>query len=261
MLADAVLVGRTLEVGPQLVALGEEVRPFVVQLERVGIEVVGRIDPAAGIEVFIPAAADCRVLLDQREGNACLPQPDRGADARHARADDHHREVFERSRFGALAPDQPARIGLGGFEILAHHRGIVGTDMFADRGREHVLQEITLRQRRQRTAGPGVVQQRIRQPLADFRAQVFGHRLVIVHRPGDVRASAFEQAVIARQLHQHEHQRRGIRFGECCAQRSGIRRQCGQVHGIGPGHSCSLAPGAPFQRGQATLPQYHLPST
>src|SRR5207244_5934718 len=62
--ADAVVAGAALEVVAQLVPPREELRPVVVRRERVAVEVVRDVHPAAGIGVLEPRAADPVLLLE-----------------------------------------------------------------------------------------------------------------------------------------------------------------------------------------------------
>ena len=74
VLAHAVLARAALEVVPQLRVLREELRPVVVGLERVAIEVVGDVDAAARVGVLEPGAAHAGILLDHGVGDAGLPR-------------------------------------------------------------------------------------------------------------------------------------------------------------------------------------------
>ena len=57
---------------------------------------IGVVDPAARIGVFVPGAADIGVLLDDLERDAGLLQADAGEKARHAGADHNHMQLFSR---------------------------------------------------------------------------------------------------------------------------------------------------------------------
>ena len=99
--SQIVFVGDALEIIPELVALGEEVRPVVIGLEGVGIKMVRRIDAAAGIDVLVPGAADGVVLLQDDEGDAGLLQLNPGIKPGHAGADDD--DLGIRARRGRAA--------------------------------------------------------------------------------------------------------------------------------------------------------------
>ena len=79
-LAQPELLGHALEVGQQ-VGLGREARHPVVGLrEGEAVELVGHVDPAAGVHVLEPGAADVVVLLEdgdrrRRPGGAGAPRP------------------------------------------------------------------------------------------------------------------------------------------------------------------------------------------
>ena len=91
--ADVVLVGAACQIEVQAVSFRIEMRPFVARLEGVGIEMVRRVDAAAGIVVLVPGPAAGVVLLDDRERDAGLLQLDRGQDTRHAGTDNHDVEI------------------------------------------------------------------------------------------------------------------------------------------------------------------------
>ena len=96
MPAQIVLIRQPLHVFPQLVTPGKMVRPIVVRLKRQRVKMVWRIDPAAGIRVLQPGAADRLVLLVNDERNAGLLQLDRHAETGHAGTDDHHAKRRQR---------------------------------------------------------------------------------------------------------------------------------------------------------------------
>jgi hypothetical protein len=87
-----VRAGDVLEVGLDLRLLGEVLGPVVGGLERVAVEVVAHVDPAPGVGVLVPGAADTGVLLDDRVGDAGLLQPDAGQHARLAGTDHEDRQ-------------------------------------------------------------------------------------------------------------------------------------------------------------------------
>ena len=130
-----VFVGAAFEVRMQLVALGVELAPVVAGLERVGIEMVGRIDTAAGISVFVPGAADGVVLLEDHEPDAGFAQLDGGAQARHARTD--HRDF--QFRLGRGGRRTPGLVGQAHF--IERQRQVFIGDGFADTHAHHLLQQ------------------------------------------------------------------------------------------------------------------------
>ena len=93
MAADVVLVHHALEIRLQFGLFGEEVRPLIGRLEAVAVEVVGHVDPRAGVGVLVPGAADARVLLDDRERDAGLLEPDPRQQSRLTASDDDDGEV------------------------------------------------------------------------------------------------------------------------------------------------------------------------
>ncbi len=83
--SDAVL-----QVREDLRLLCVETRPVGLRRERITIEVGGHVAGGTGVCVVTPRAADARVLLQHDEVvEARLAQPDAGADAGNAGADDH----------------------------------------------------------------------------------------------------------------------------------------------------------------------------
>ena len=104
------VVGAVAEVVEQHVLRREVERPVVALRERVAVVVVRVVDPAAGIAVLPPRAADFAVLLDDHEGDAGLVQAVRGEQTGHAGPDDHARGSRSRGRRRhAPAPDGPRR--------------------------------------------------------------------------------------------------------------------------------------------------------
>ena len=86
--ADVVAVHDALEVALQLGLLGEEVRPRIRRLEAVAVEMVADVNPCTGIGVLPPCSADPGVLLDDRERNAGLLEPNSGQQPRFSASDD-----------------------------------------------------------------------------------------------------------------------------------------------------------------------------
>ncbi len=123
-------VGDVLEVRVQLVAQREVHRP-VVRSERERVQVVRRVHARTGVAVLPPRAADGRVLLDHGERDAGALEVDRGADPRHARADDEHLEPV--GHVDRLDIRLVVQADLG-----ADHLAVLVGDRLAHRHAEHV---------------------------------------------------------------------------------------------------------------------------
>ena len=221
MVTNAITVGGVFKIAPQLIALCEEMRPVMIEVEGIGIKMVGCVDAATGIEILVPAAADRRVFLDNCKGNAGFFKPNARAHARHSRADNDNRKRLKLFAHWAAAPVQAARVRLGCFQIFAHHRDIISADIFADGGTQHLPQRFSIGQRWQSLAGLGIVEQRIGEPGADFGSQGIRHRFMIVHRATDMRLCPCQKVSIPCQLDQHQHQRGSI----CLFQRGAQSRR------------------------------------
>ena len=87
MWLQLVLVEHALEVGAQLRLLAEVLGPVVRGLERVAVVVAPDVDARPRVPVLPPGAARAAVLLDDREGQTGLRQPDPGEDAGQTAAD------------------------------------------------------------------------------------------------------------------------------------------------------------------------------
>ena len=110
----------SVEVALQLGLAGEELAPLVARLERVAVEVVADVDAAAGVGVLVPGAADAGVLLDDRERDARLLEPDAGEQARLAAADHDHGERRARAASSDAEVDL-ARVGAVELHLLEEH--------------------------------------------------------------------------------------------------------------------------------------------
>ena len=110
---------------------------------------VGVVDPAPGIRVLEPGAADVVVLLVDDERNARLLEPVPREQARHSRADDHDPEVGVGRDVG-LAPTRCASVLAADREFLLEQREVRGhVDIGGAADRElHDLQEFDLGRRR-----------------------------------------------------------------------------------------------------------------
>jgi hypothetical protein len=112
VLGQVVLVHHLGEIGLQLVLLGEEVRPIVVGLEAVAIEMVCDVDAGAGIAVLPPRSPGSGVLLHDGEGYVGLFEADPGQDAGFAASDDEDRHLG-----GGLDRQGRRTAGIGAVEI------------------------------------------------------------------------------------------------------------------------------------------------
>jgi hypothetical protein len=93
----AMVGGDLTEVLVDLLAGGEHPREVGVRSERVRVHVRRHVARDARIGVLAPGAAEVVGLLETGDvGDARLPQPDDGEDARHARSDHGH---SQRSRW------------------------------------------------------------------------------------------------------------------------------------------------------------------
>ncbi len=228
--AQAVLLGDALEVGQQHRLRREVVRPLVVGLERVGIEVARIVDAAVRIAVLEPGAADVGVLLDDRERDAGLLQPDAGQQSRHAGADHHHRQL---RRGGLQLGRRPVRllgVHAGHLQLFHQERRVVLGDLRAGDEVHHLADGLEAWLRRQRRAGQvrldrgagGVAQLGL--PLRRIAAQL-GVAEEVVDRP----AVAPDQAGVAGQVDQRGGQRRQVGGGQRLVEVGGMIG-----HGIAP---------------------------
>ena len=106
--AQVEVVGAGAEVVEQHVLGAELLRPVVALRERVAVEVVGHVDPAPGVAVLEPRAADVVVLLEDTTRDAGLAEPVGGDEARHAGADDRRRRNGRSGVDVVLAPARRA---------------------------------------------------------------------------------------------------------------------------------------------------------
>ena len=103
---------------------------------RVAVEVVLDVDAATRVVVLEPRAPDVVVLLEHDDVDAGLAEPVRGDDARHARADDAHRDARIRTDL-ADRPRRPPQVGAVERELgLVERLGVV-----VDRRAAHELDE------------------------------------------------------------------------------------------------------------------------
>ena len=123
-----------LEVRLQLGLFGEEVRPLIGRLEAVAVEVVADVDPRAGIGVLVPGPADAGVLLDDRERDAGLLEPDARQQSRLPAADDDDREVVGGR---APRPHEPC-VAAVELHLLEQHRHVLVGYRLADQPLHHL---------------------------------------------------------------------------------------------------------------------------
>jgi hypothetical protein len=218
LLAQIVFVRDFFKIIPEFVALGEEMRPVVIGFECVGVKVVGGVDAAARICVFIPGAADGRVLLEDDKGNAGLLQLNSCVKPRHAGPDDDHFCALQHLRAGRPAPFQAARCqGIVG-QILAHHRDIVVRHHFAGGDRHHLAQQRIVGLPGPRFSAARDLRQHIGEPVADLCPKRLGHEFLIAHGAADERLCGFQPVPLAGELHQRKQQRGRVGRLQCAPQ-------------------------------------------
>ena len=196
------------EVGLQLRLPGEELAPVVGRLERVAVEVIADVDPGARVRVLVPGAARRGVLLDDRERDAGLAQPDTGQEARHAGADHDDREggpVLGRE----VVEVDPAGVEAVQLELFQHHRHVFGADLLADEEVHHLLHQLGVRIGREHAPTVAVGPNRV-QRLRPHRGLVLlGHEpLDLVEEHARGAEVAADPRRVAGQVHHRHHQRR-----------------------------------------------------
>ncbi len=72
VLAQSVLVHNTVEVSLQFGCSGEVSRPLVIGLKNVAVQMIGGIDLAPRIGIFVPGTAHFRILFQHHKGYAVL---------------------------------------------------------------------------------------------------------------------------------------------------------------------------------------------
>ncbi len=220
MRPHAVLVGAALEVGAQLLLLRIELRPVVVGLEGVAVEVIGDVNAAAGVGVLEPGAADAVVLLDHRVGDARLLQPDGGEQTRHTGADDQDAKVARRRGTGRGLQRRGARVAAVERHLLHHHRHVLVRHRLADQEAHHAMDGVGIWRRRQRTAAIAIVGERRRGAAPDLRLLLVGHRSLHVAQHRLARPDrAVEDGSVAGQMDQRHHQRRHTGAGDDAIQK------------------------------------------
>lgn len=171
---------------------------------------VGRIDAASRIDVFIPGAANGSVLFQDDEGDAGLLQLDAGIEPRHAGPDDDDLGIVARRGIRRRPPFQAARVQAVAGEVLAHHRDIVVRHRLAGRHRHHLAQQRVVQRPVQRRCARRRFGQHPGEPVANRATERFGHEFLVVHRAADVGLRCLQPVPLAGELHQHQQQRRRI---------------------------------------------------
>ncbi len=203
MAADVVLVHHGLEVGLQFGLLGKEVRPLVGRLEAVAVEVISDVDAGTGIGVLPPGPADAGVLLDDRERDARLFQPNARQQTGFPAADDDHREVVGRG-----APDRSTVFAVE-FHLLEQHRHVFGRNRLADQPLHHLLQQLRADRLGLRATAVAVVGDHLQRDLAHRGLVLLGHvALHFVEEQARRFELAANQAGVAGHVDQRQHQRR-----------------------------------------------------
>ena len=87
VLVQAMLGRNAFEIILQHIARRITIGPFMRRLERVAVEMVGRIDPDPGVAIGRPGAADPVLRVDDGKGHAGFLQRNGGEQPRHAGAD------------------------------------------------------------------------------------------------------------------------------------------------------------------------------
>jgi hypothetical protein len=201
--ADVVAVHNRLEVGLQLGLLGEEVRPLIGRLEAVAVEVIADVDAGTRIGVLPPRPTDAGVLLDDRERDAGLFQPNARQEAGFPAADDHHRKVIGRG-----APDRPS-VAAVELHLLEQHRHVLGRNRLANQPLHHLLQQLRADRLGFRAAAVAVVGDHLQRDLAHRGLVLLGHVALhlVEEQPRGLEVAA-NQAWVARHVDQRQHQRR-----------------------------------------------------
>ncbi len=167
-------------------------RPVVIGLERIGIKMVRRIDAAAGIDVFIPGAADSIVLFQDNKRDAGLLQLNSCIEAGHAGADDDDLDAVQPVGAGPPAPFQAARLEAVGGQVLAHHRDIVVGNRFAGRDRHHLAQQRVVDLPMRYLSRARDFRQHLAHVRPDRCPKFLGHEFLVAHRPPDERLCRFQ---------------------------------------------------------------------
>lgn len=134
------LLGQSLHVDLDFRGRGKAARPVGVGREAERIDRGGHVHMRAGVGVVPPGAAQARLFFHDHEVmDACALQPDRHAQARHARAQDHHLVLGGHGRRGGgqRPEDEPGHavnggVGAGhGIGVQLKHMPAVRRDLAA----------------------------------------------------------------------------------------------------------------------------------
>ncbi|GIW17245.1 MAG: hypothetical protein KatS3mg064_0402 [Tepidiforma sp.] len=140
-------------------------RPVDLLGERIAVERVRNVDTSARVGVLQPRAADVVVLLEDREGDAGLLQPDAGEDPRHPGADD---DDLERER-RVLLPRGRARVLPLRRQLFEQQRNVVLRGRRARHPRRDAEQRLLDRKRVRRDLPVAELLQRLERHFARLR--------------------------------------------------------------------------------------------
>ena len=138
--AQVIAIGHAAEVLQQDRLGGEVLRPVVVGLKAVGVDVVGGVHPATRIGVLEPGAADVGVLVEDLVAHASLAEANAGEQAGHAGADDEDVHLRGAGLEARRFPDRRLGIGLGQAELVAEKVGVALRDLRAGHKAHHPAQ-------------------------------------------------------------------------------------------------------------------------
>ena len=161
---EVVRVEDTPEVRPQLGMLGEVLGPVVGGFERVAVEVAADVDARARVAVLPPRAAGTAVLLDDRERQLRLGEPERGQQPRFAAADDDDVRVGAHVVGDLVGPRDRARVGTVEVQVLEEHRDDVVVERRAREERHHLADELVGRRRREHAPAVAELEDRGERP-------------------------------------------------------------------------------------------------
>ena len=235
--ADAELVDALAEVLVELGARAVVERPVVALGERVAVVVVRDVDPAPGIAVLQPGAADVGVLVQHDVRHVGLGQAVGGDDAGHAGADDDDLEVAVRVDVVLVPPGRP-QVGRQG-QLLAHHRQVLVDLLAAGHVLEDVLEGGAGRHGRRDAAAVAERDERLQRQLADGLL-LLGRQaaLVIAHQQRVDAQVGAQQRVVARDVGERRQQGREVGHLERGAQL--VVGGGDRLDGAGQGHdACS----------------------
>ena len=219
----------------QLGLLAVVLAPVVGRLERVAVLVAADVDPGARIAVLPPGAARPVVLLDDREREPGLRQPDAGEDPRlrRSRSRDTARPPSDLGRHLG-APDDGAAVAALELQVVEEHSfqraaapaGSRGTPSFPAAARGRAGEARSRRRGRPRSpAVPGA---------APRRARLRRHAALKVQRDGHPRLEAApDPRRVAGHVHERTQQRRDADVLQSRGDRRRRRRRAPRHAGYG----------------------------